>query len=100
MALSCKRADFTQVISLFDEMVALLQQEQTHDEIETVCCESSVEIAQDKSKSLTMDSKSLQSALSDSNVPFTRCQPAHDGSGQEHRRVRRRRNDIHESPSG
>ena len=70
-ALSCKRADFTQVISMIDEMVALLQLKQRHDESESVSCESGVDIAQDKSKPLAMNSESHQSARSDFDDPLS-----------------------------
>merc|ERR1712012_90889 len=65
MALSGKSVDFTKVISMIDEMVSLLKQEQTDDDNKKTYCLDSIDRVEDVGKSLAVDIKSHKSAISD-----------------------------------
>eukprot|EP00450_Noctiluca_scintillans_P000408 CAMPEP_0194501534 /NCGR_PEP_ID=MMETSP0253-20130528/22736_1 /TAXON_ID=2966 /ORGANISM="Noctiluca scintillans" /LENGTH=79 /DNA_ID=CAMNT_0039343523 /DNA_START=32 /DNA_END=268 /DNA_ORIENTATION=- len=65
MALSGKSVDFTKVISMIDEMVSLLRQEQTDDENKKTYCLDSIDRAEDEGKSLVLDIKSHKSGIAD-----------------------------------
>jgi len=65
MALSGKSVDFTKVISMIEEMVSLLKQEQIDDDNKKTYCVDSIDRLEDEGKSLAVDIKSHKSAISD-----------------------------------
>merc|ERR1719375_2252518 len=52
MALNGKKADFSKVIKMIDDMVALLKQEQLDDDNKKEYCQKQLDMAEDKAKEL------------------------------------------------
>jgi len=65
MSLSGKSVDFSKVISMIDEMVSLLKQEQIDDDNKKTYCLDSIDRVEDEGKSLAVDIKSHKSDISD-----------------------------------
>ena len=65
ISLSGKSVDFSKVISMIDEMVSLLQQEQVDDDNKKTYCLDSIDRVEDEGKSLAVDIESHKSDISD-----------------------------------
>jgi len=65
LALSGKKVDFSKVLKLIDEMVALLKKEQTDDDHKKEYCESQIDFADDKMKELGHSIADLDTQIAD-----------------------------------
>jgi len=62
-ALAGKKVDFSKVIKMIDDMVALLSQEQAADDEKQDYCRKQIDTAEDKAKTLSRDAADLETAM-------------------------------------
>mmetsp|Transcript_27683 Transcript_27683/g.76596 ORF Transcript_27683/g.76596 Transcript_27683/m.76596 type:complete len:542 (-) Transcript_27683:132-1757(-) len=65
LALAGKQVDFTKVIGMIDDMVALLAKEQTDDEHKKQYCEKQLDLVEDQAKQLAKNVDDLDASISD-----------------------------------
>jgi len=63
LALSGRKIDFSKVIKMIEDMIALLSQEQAEDEHKKEYCTQSIDSTEDKVKTLARDSDDLESSI-------------------------------------
>eukprot|EP00448_Togula_jolla_P002997 CAMPEP_0170593734 /NCGR_PEP_ID=MMETSP0224-20130122/13617_1 /TAXON_ID=285029 /ORGANISM="Togula jolla, Strain CCCM 725" /LENGTH=733 /DNA_ID=CAMNT_0010917729 /DNA_START=37 /DNA_END=2235 /DNA_ORIENTATION=- len=65
LAISGKQVDFTKVIKMIDDMVAILAQEQADDDHKKEYCERQIDLAEDKAKALSKTVEDLGTSIAE-----------------------------------